>query len=182
MGKSTCAGLLRQRGIPVVDTDDLARDVVQPGQPALAEILHTFGNDMADPQGRLRREAMADHVFSNPDARRKLEAILHPRIRALWLAQVEDFRRAARPMAVVVIPLLFETGAESSFDAVVCVACTPSTQRERLAARGWSPEETARRIGAQLPVEEKLARSRFVIWTEGDLALHAAQVDRVFRP
>jgi D-glycero-D-manno-heptose 1,7-bisphosphate phosphatase len=179
MGKSACADLLRQRGIPVVDTDELARELVEPGQPALREILDAFGPEMADAEGCLRREALARLVFADGDARKKLEAVLHPRIRAAWIERVEGFRKAGAPLAVVVIPLLFETGAESDFDAVICLACSPATQQARLQSRGWSAEEICGRINSQLPVAEKMARSDFIIWSEGDLSAHAAQVDRI---
>jgi len=181
MGKSTCAKLLRGRGVPVVDTDDLARDVVEPGQPALAEIQKLFGPEMIGPDGRLRRDALARRVFADAHARRQLEAILHPQIRQLWQAQAERWRAANTPIAVVAIPLLFETKAEPEFDAVICVACSGSTQIERLKARGWSTEQIKQRISAQLPTEEKIARSNYVIWTEGSLEIHEAQLDRILR-
>jgi len=182
MGKSACAQFLRERAIPVIDTDDLARAVVEPGQPALSEIQKTFGHEMIGPDGRLRRDLLARRVFSDPDARHQLEAILHPRIRALWRAQVDQWRNEHRPKAVVAIPLLFETGTESQFDAVICVACSRATQMERLKARGWSAEQIDQRIRAQLPTEDKIARSNYVIWTEGPLEIHAAQLDRILNP
>jgi dephospho-CoA kinase len=179
MGKSTAAGFLRAREVPVVDTDELARELVQPGQPALAEILTTFGKDLLASDGRLRREELARVVFADPAARKKLEAILHPRIRERWLAQIEIWRGENRPLAVVVIPLLFETRVESQFDKIICIACSPVSQRERLLARGWTPEQIRRRIAAQMPVEQKIARSHFVVWTEGGLENHAQQLERI---
>src|SRR5690348_14854515 len=101
MGKSTCAQLLSARGIPVVDTDILARQVVEPGEVALAEIRQVFGPEMVDNQGRLRRDVLARRVFAHPQERRQLESILHPRIRALWQGQVESWRNQGRPLAVV---------------------------------------------------------------------------------
>lgn len=181
MGKSTAAALLRARGLPVVDTDELARELVEPGQPALAEIRAAFGPEVFDSQGCLRRDALARIVFADETRRRELERILHPRIREAWRAQVAAWRAAGRPGAVVVIPLLFETGVAGEFDATVCVACTAASQRERLLARGWSEEEIARRLAAQWPVERKLAEADFVVWTEGGLDLTAAQLDRILR-
>jgi len=182
MGKSACAQFLRARAIPVVDTDDLARTVVEPGHPALTEIQRLFGPEIIATDGRLRRDLLARRVFADPDSRHQLEAILHPRIRALWQAQVEQWRNQHQPKAAVAIPLLFETGAESQFDAVICVACSPTTQMERLKARGWSTEQIDQRIRAQLPTEEKIARSNYLIWTEGPLEIHAAQLDRILNP
>jgi dephospho-CoA kinase len=179
MGKSTAAEYLRTRGAFVADTDELARDLVQPGQPALAEIQAEFGKTIIAPDGRLRRDKLAEIVFADAAACRKLEAILHPRIREHWLARVETWRRENRPLAVVAIPLLFETNAESRFDRIVCVACSAPTQRERLLARGWTPEQIRQRLAAQWPVEQKISQADFVVWTEGALEAQAQQLDRI---
>ncbi len=179
MGKSTVAGWFEQRGLPVVDTDLVARQVVEPGQPALQAIRAQFGEGILDATGRLDRAAMARRVFSDPDARRALEAILHPRIREVWHREAEGWRAAGRPAGVVVIPLLFETDAGGDFDAVVCVACTAQSQQQRLTARGWSADMAAARVQAQWPVRRKMALASHVIWTEGSLQTAALQVDRV---
>src|SRR6266436_630162 len=181
MGKSTCAELLRARNLPVVDTDDLARTVVEPGQPALAEIRAAFGAQMIDKGGQLNRGELARAVFSDPAARKRLEGILHPRIRELWKAQAKEWQAQDHSLGVVVIPLLFETGAESELDATACLACSEATQRQRLSARGWSREQIDQRIRAQWPIEQKLAKSDFVIWTEAGLDVHAEQLDRILR-
>jgi dephospho-CoA kinase len=180
MGKSTAAAFFSQLGARVVDTDEIARQLVQPGQPALAEIKKQFGDKIISSAGELKRDELARLVFADAGARQKLEAILHPRIRAAWLAQVEIWRQEKCPLALVVIPLLFETAAENHFEKIICVACSPVAQRERLAARGWSPEQIRQRSAAQLPVEQKIARSHYVLWTEGKLESHAQQVSRVF--
>jgi len=180
MGKSTAAGFFLRHGARVVDTDGIARQLVQPGQPALAEIQNAFGQNFLAADGSLKRDQLARVVFADESARKKLEAILHPRIRETWLAQVEVWRNENCPLAVVVIPLLFETAAEGHFEKIICAACSPAAQRERLAARGWSPEQIRQRIAAQLPVAQKIARAHFVIWTEGALAAHAQQVALVF--
>ena len=179
MGKSTTARFLRERGAQIVDTDELARQLVQPGQPALAEIQAVFGKNIIAPNGELRRDELARIVFADAAARKKLEAILHPRIQERWLAQIEIWRRENRALAVVVIPLLFETRAESHFDKIICVACSAATQRDRLLERGWTLEQIEQRIAAQWPVEQKIARADFVVWTEGTLDAHAQQLDRI---
>jgi dephospho-CoA kinase len=179
MGKSACAQLLSARGVPIVDTDDLARRVVEPGQPALGEVVRLFGGEIVDANGRLRRRELARRVFADPAKRKELEDILHPRIRSLWLAQVEQWEREGRPLVVVVIPLLFETGAEKELDAVICVACSGKTQQKRLQVRGWPAEQIEQRIAAQWPVETKMLKSNYAIWTEGNLDVHAAQLDRI---
>jgi dephospho-CoA kinase len=179
MGKSTADKLLRDRGVPLVDTDLLAHELVEPGQASLAEILDAFGPEILKPEGRLDRAALAKRVFADPAARQRLEGILHPRIRAAWRAQFETWAAENRPLAVVVIPLLFETGAEAELDATICVACSASTQQTRLLARGWPPEQIQQRIRAQWPIEKKIADSNYVIWTEAGLDVHAAQLTRV---
>lgn len=179
MGKSTTADFLRASGVAVIDTDLVARQVVEPGQPALEEIRNQFGAEFIDSDGRLRRERMAQAVFAESAARQRLEAILHPRIREAWQAQVENWRRENISLGAVIIPLLYETQAEAAFGAIVCVACSTATQQQRLAARGWDAQQSARRIAAQMPTEKKMARADFVIWTEGTLEAHRAQVEKV---
>src|SRR5262245_10202465 len=129
MGKSTVAKLVAGSGVAVVDTDDLARKVVQPGEAALEEVKREFGDSVFNTLGELDREALAAVVFSDEVARKRLEAILHPRIQRLWQAELATWRSEGRKQACVVIPLLFETRAESEFDTVVCIACSAATQR-----------------------------------------------------
>jgi dephospho-CoA kinase len=179
MGKSTAADFLRARGAQVVDTDELARQLVEPGQPALAEIQTQFGENLVAANGQLRRDELARIVFADNAARRKLEAILHPRIRERWLAQTETWRKQNCKLAVVVIPLLFETQAESHFDKIICAACSAANQQKRLLERGWTPEQIRQRIAAQMPVEQKIARADFVVWTDGDLDAHTRQLERI---
>lgn len=181
MGKSTSAALLKERGHAVVDTDDLARQVVEPGQPALAEVARTFGETVIGPDGRLRRDEMAKLVFSDDDRRRQLEEILHPPIRERWLGQAEVWRREGRALGVVVIPLLFETDAAAEFEGIICVACSTESQHQRLSARGWSPEQIQQRVAAQWPVQKKMDLSHFLIWTEPGLDIHAAQLDCIVK-
>ena len=180
MGKSAAAEWLGRQGVSVVDTDELARQVVEPGQPALAEIQRTFGNGVVGPDGQLRRQALARLVFSDPIARHRLETITHPRIRELWLGRMAEWRSEGRPVAVVVIPLLFETGSEAALDATVCVACSAATQQQRLHERDWTPAVIRQRLAAQWPIERKIAKADFLVWTEGSLEVLAKQLDRIF--
>ena len=179
MGKSTTARLMEEQGLPVVDTDQIAREIVGPGQAALEEIKQAFGPEMIGADGLLRRDELARHVFADTSARQQLEAITHPRIRRAWLNQVEAWRAEGRPRCAVVIPLLFETNAAAQFDAILCVACTPTTQRQRLRARDWSAEQIEQRIAAQWPIEKKMTLSHFVIWTEAGLEVHREQLGRI---
>jgi dephospho-CoA kinase len=179
MGKSTAARMLRTHGVQVVDTDDLARRLVEPGQSALAEIKEVFGDEVISSDGGLNRGELARIVFADIAARRKIEAILHPRIRQSWLAQVELWRRGDCRLAAVVIPLLFETQAASQFDKVICVACSAANQQQRLSGRDWTATQIRQRIAAQMPVEQKINRADFIVWTDGDLVAHAQQIERI---
>ena len=178
MGKSTAARLLAKRGLPVVDSDDLAREVVAPGQPALEEIAEIFGAEFIV-DGKLDRQRMAGEVFGDDAARARLEAIIHPRVRELWQGRIEQWRANEVPVGVVVIPLLFEVGAETEMDAVVCLACTANTQRDRLRARGWDAAQISARIGAQMDIARKMELADHVLWNEGTLDALAAQLQRI---
>ena len=179
MGKSTTTAFLRERRVPVIDTDDIARQLVAPGQPALQEILNRFGRDLLDNQGQLRRAALAERVFPNPARLRELESILHPPIRERWQAQIAGWQTGGAPLGAVVIPLLFETGSEPGFDFVLCLACSAATQHERLRARGWSNTQITQRLSRQWPVSKKIAKADFVIWTDVPTAVHRKQLDSI---
>jgi dephospho-CoA kinase len=181
MGKSAVAELLAACQVPVADTDLIARQVVEPGQPALVEIRERFGSEVFEADGRLHRAKLAQRIFSDREERAALERILHPRIRAAWRAQAHQWQAVGARLGWVVIPLLFETGAEAEFDRTLCVACTSNTQEQRLLARGWTPKAIHQRIEAQWPVETKLARADYLVWTEGSLEITAAQVARIIK-
>ena len=169
MGKSTAARLLKKAGLPVVDSDDLAREVVQPGTDALAEIAAEFGEGFLNTDGSMNRVKMASTVFQDDAARKRLEAIIHPRVRVGWEKQIEQWREQELPMGVVVIPLLFEVGLQDSFDAVLCVASTANTQRARLRERNWSDDQIADRIASQMDIAQKMNLADHVLWNEGTL-------------
>lgn len=179
MGKSAATQILSEHAVPFADTDMLARRVVEPGQPALEEIKQVFGNDVIAADGQLRRDELARIAFSDPGARHKLESLTHPRIRELWKEQVDLWRAQQKAIGIVVIPLLFEIGAEKEFDAAICVACSSATQRKRLNQRGWTPEQITQRIAAQLPIDKKIAKADFVVWSEGSLDVLAAQLNLI---
>lgn len=181
MGKSTAGKILQEKGFPVADTDAIAHELVQPNQPALAEIVAQFGAHLLDSDGRLRRDELAKIAFADDEARRRLEAILHPPIRERWRADVKRWRASAHKFGFVLIPLLFETNAASEFDATLCVACSKDAQQTRLIARGWTFEHLQRRIAAQWPVEKKMDASTFVIWTDTTVAVHADQISHILQ-
>lgn len=179
MGKSAIASYLVELGWKVLDTDQLARDLVKPGERALEEIRAVFGAEVLKPDGSLDRVRLAQRVFKDTPARARLEGILHPKIREKWLAETDQWDREGELQAVVVIPLLYETEAERAVDRVICVGCSWATQHKRLLERGWGDEEIQGRIRAQWPVEKKMDRSDFVIWTECSIEKSREQLRRV---
>jgi len=182
-GKSTVAGLFAQAGARVICADQLARDVVAPGSPALKEIAHAFGAKFIAADGTLDRAQMAARVFAEPAARKRLEGILHPRIRERF-QQLAAAIAAEDPAAVIVYdaPVLIEAGAHAAMDRVVVVAADEKTQVRRLATRdGMSQENALARIRAQMPLAEKLAHADHVL--DGGLPLErvTAQVRELMR-
>lgn len=163
----------------MIDTDDIARELVKPGTNGLKDIEAAFGSKYITELGELRRQALAELVFSDSNARSKLEAILHPQVRLVWLERVSQWRSEKRPVGVVIIPLLFETSAQGEFDATISVVCGRRTQNARLSERGWTGIEIERRIASQLSSDEKAARADFVVWSEGTLSTHRKQLDRI---
>ena len=153
MGKSTVAKLIEEMGVPVVDSDVLARKVVEPGEYALTEITAQFGDEYLDAEGGLDREKMARLVFEFESERLRLEAIIHPRVREEWQDQMVDWRVQEIPVGVVVIPLLYEVDLGDEFDGVLCVACTANTQRERLRERELERATLGPATGEALTVE-----------------------------
>lgn len=183
-GKSVVADDFRAAQVPVIDTDDIARQVVAPGQPAWRRIREVFGPDYFLPDGALDRAVLARHVFADPEARRQLEAITHPAI----FAEVDRCLAALHatspppPLIVVVVPLLFEVGAQDRFDVVVVVDATREQQRARLIHhRGATPEEADSRLAAQWSPDEKRARADYIIDNSGTLAATHAQVHALIR-
>lgn len=167
-GKSSVARVWRDAGVPVVEADRLAREAVEPGSEGLREVVDAFGEEVLGPDGALDRERMRAIVFDDPDARRRLEAIVHPRVRARREAWLSAVREAASPVAVAEIPLLFETGMEDEFDVVVVVDASVEERIRRMRADRGIDEAGARRImEAQMPAEEKRRRADIVIENDG---------------
>ena len=179
MGKSTAARLLKKVGLPVVDSDDLAREAVQPSTEGLAEIADEFGEGFLKADGSLDRDKMASTVFQDEAARKRLEAIIHPRVRTVWKKQIDQWREQKRPVGVVVIPLLFEVDLQDSFDAVLCVACTANTQRARLRERNWDDAQITARTAAQMDITQKMDLADHVLWNEGAPELLMDQMKEV---
>ncbi len=166
-GKSRCLSVLRALGVPTIDADQLAREVVAPGTPGLHAIVDRFGGAVLAPDGTLNREALGALVFVDTLARHDLEAIIHPRV---YAAITEWFATLDAPAGVADIPLLYETDRAGDFDIVMVAACTPAQQIERLMERsGLSADAARHRIAAQLPLADKVARADYVIDTSGTL-------------
>ena len=176
-GKSTVARLLRARGIPVVDADQIAREVVRPGTPALREIAARFPAAIA-PDGSLDRKALAGVVFANPQERRALNAILHPRIAEEVARRMGELAAQGHPVAVYEAALIVENGLTSGLAGLIVVDAPEDVQIARLRLRDNMSEEEARaRIGAQLPAAEKRHHATVVIENRGSEAELAGQVD-----
>jgi dephospho-CoA kinase len=180
-GKSTVARMLAELGAPVVDADQLARDVVAPGQPALAELADAFGRDVLLPDGTLDRKRVGTLVFADAEKRRRLNAITHPRIAAATQARLAELRQREVPVAIYEAALLVENGVHRGLDGLIVVACDEATQLERLVARdGLSLDEARARLAAQAPLADKLAAATWVIDTSGPLAETRKQIGRVW--
>ncbi len=179
MGKSTVGTLFQNLGVPVVDTDVIARQIVELGQPSLTEIVAAFGPSILLPDGRLDRSALARVVFSDAKRREALESILHPRIAMQWREEVGRWRERQVPAGVVIIPLLHETDSAPFFEHVVCVGCSVESQFVRLQKRGWSESDIEARIAAQWSAVKKADVSDFLIWTDVSLDLVGHQVRRI---
>ncbi len=178
-GKSTVSAILDELGAVVIDADLLAREVVAPGTDGLAAVVEKFGPDVLGPDGALDRPRMGALVFADPERRKALEAIIHPRVRA----RAAEIEASAPPGAVVVhdIPLLAETGQAASFDAVVVVDVPVEVQVDRMVRmRGMRPEDARARVGAQASREERLAIATYVIDNTGTLEELREQVEAVY--
>jgi dephospho-CoA kinase len=182
-GKSTVDALLRELGAEIVDADVLAREVVEPGEPALAEIAAEFGPSVIGPDGRLDRKALGAVVFADPERRRRLEAITHPRMRErlqrrLEALTAENFHGLVFYDAAVLI----ESGSHHAMDRIVVVVTDEATQIARLMVRdGIDREEALRKIRSQIPLAEKAKLADYVVDNSGDRATTEAEVRRVFQ-
>ena len=180
-GKSGVLRRLAARGIPVIDADVLAREVVAPGTAGHAAVVERFGTTMVSADGALDRRALGAIVFADAGARADLEAIIHPAVyRAItdWFASLPG----GTAVAVADIPLLFETGHAGDFDRIVVAACSPDEQIRRVMARdGVSRADAEARLAAQWPIGQKVALADHVIWTTGTFEETDAKVDELLQ-
>lgn len=178
-GKSTVASMLLRKGAPLVDADVIAREVVEPGSPVLSRVAERFGSDILLPDGSLNRKKLGAIVFADPAQRKALESLLHPPIRALMKERMALLERQHPDKPVIVdVPLLYESGLEAMFDAVMVVYVPAELQRERLKQRdGLTEEQAEQRLAAQLPIDEKRRRADIVIDNAGTLQETQRQID-----
>jgi dephospho-CoA kinase len=173
--------MFAQLGADVIDADQLAREVVEPGQPALEEIAATFGQDLLLPDGRLNRGKLAEIIFTDNSARAKLDAITHPRIRERMEADVAT-KGSGPGVLILDIPLLYENARADSVEKVIVVWVDPQTQLRRLGERdGLTVEAARQRIAAQMPLDAKRARADEVIDNSGSRDNTRRQVEVIYR-
>jgi dephospho-CoA kinase len=179
-GKSTVASILRRLGAAIVNADELAREVVEPEQDAWKEIIETFGHDILRADKTLDRKKLRTLVFDRPEARKKLEAIIHPRVRALAERRINALKAAGSPVIVYEVPLLFEGQIHLWLRPVILVACDVRTQKKRLLERDQLTEsEAEKHIASQMSLEEKRKLADYVIENNGSLADLEQQVRSV---
>ncbi len=182
-GKSTVAKLLTERGAKLIDLDKIAREVVEPGQPALHAIAERFGQAVLQPDGSLDRKKLGAVVFSDLEERKALEAITHPAIRAVMKERMARYEAEEPDRLVVVdVPLLFESKLESYFEQVMVVYVPRETQLRRLIERdALTPEEAEKRLATQMDIEEKKRRADILIHNTGTPEDTDRQIDRFWR-
>lgn len=182
-GKSTVADMLVRRGAVLIDADRIAREVVEPGEPALLEIAGLFGQAMLNGNGSLNRKALGAVVFADTDKRKQLEAILHPRIRQKLMERMESSELASPDRLVVVdVPLLFESHMQSLFQEIMLVYVPADVQLNRLMTRDkLSKEEAGLRLAAQWPIDDKKNQADVVIDNSGDTARTEQQINHYWR-
>jgi dephospho-CoA kinase len=179
-GKSTVAARFRERGLPVIDADELAREVVAKGSPGLGEIVAFLGPEVLDAEGGLDRKRVAAIVFNDADARRRLNAITHPRVAALAVERSQAFEATGEPLACYEVPLLVEAGLAAILRPLVVVTADVGTQLARAMARDSASEaEISARIAAQMPLEKKAELADFVIENSGSIEATRSRADEV---
>ncbi|MES1172704.1 MAG: dephospho-CoA kinase [Myxococcales bacterium] len=180
-GKSTVAKRLRARGLSVVNADELSREAVSTGSTGLARIEEYFGPSVLRENGELNRARLGEIVFSDPEARSALDAIVHPIVRRLAAEHFHAIASTGEPLACYEVPLLYEVGLGEIYRPVVVVTASLEQRKRHLAARdGFNEAQIAARIAAQMPLDEKARRADYVIENSGSLAELDAATDAVF--
>lgn len=182
-GKTAVSRVLGEEGAYIIDADQIARELVQPHKPAWNELVRAFGKEILQEDGSIHRRKLADKVFTDPEQRKVLNQILHPRIKEEMDRRTKEIGQKD-PEAIVVIdaPLLVELGVYRKVDQLIVITSTQMQQMERLKERdGRSPEEALRLFSSQMPVEEKVKLADFVIRNEGSLEETKKRAKEVFK-
>lgn len=179
-GKSTVAALLAQRGWQIVDADAIARDIVEPGKPALVHLAKAFGSDIIGDNGELRRSVLAERAFVDSEHTELLNSITHPAIEEETQRRFAAARAAGVAFLVYDMPLLVDKGLDKDMDVVIVVDVAPSTRIRRLVDfRGLKEDDARRRIAAQVPDAERLAAADYVVDNNGELVQLKPQVEEI---
>lgn len=179
-GKSTVSAMLKRKGFPIVDADEIARQVVEPGSPVLTEISQAFGQGVLQADGSLNREKLGELIFNDKEKRLQLNGIIHPAIRKEMLRQKEEWLARGARTVIMDIPLLFESKLQSLVDKIIVVSVTPEVQKERLIARNvLSEEEADARIQSQMPVKEKEKEADAVLYNNHTVEQTEEQLERL---
>ena len=181
-GKSVVAEFFRERGARIIDTDRIAREVVEPGKPALSELTQYFGQEVISPDGTLNREGLRNRIIRDRVLREKLNSIIHPRVKAVMAERISAFSREKDGMPVIVdVPLLYEVGWERLFRDVILAYAPVSIQIRRLMERDKLDRRTAElTIASQMSIDEKRSRAKYIIDNSGTLEHTRVQVERLF--
>ena len=178
-GKSLFSRCLQRMGAETLDADDVVHRLEAPGGAVVPELVRLFGDSVLDRQGGINRIMLAERVFADADARAKLNAVIHPLVRNVFLDWGAESGDALR---VAVIPLLFEAGWAGDWDVIICLASSEALQLERLMRdRGLTEEQARARVAAQMPVAEKAARAHLVVHNDADAETLAKEAENVFR-
>lgn len=181
-GKTTISKYLKTKGIPVLDADEYARKVVEPGTPGLTDIVNTFGKQVLQSDGSLNRKLLGQIIFNDMTARQKLNDITHPRIQQMMTDELQKLAKGKTPLVILDIPLLLENHNIAGADSIMVVTVPESIQLNRLMQRNnLTKEEAQRRIDAQMPLSEKEKLADFIVDNSGTIANTLTQVDKVIQ-
>lgn len=181
-GKTTISNYLKTKRIPVLDADEYARKVVEPGTPGLTDIVNTFGKQVLQSDGSLNRKLLGQIIFNDMTARQKLNDITHPRIQQMMTDELQKLAKDKTPLVILDIPLLLENHNIAGADAIMVVTVPESIQLNRLMQRNnLTKEEAQRRIDAQMPLSEKEKLADFIVDNSGTIANTLTQVDKVIQ-
>lgn len=181
-GKTTISNYLKTKEIPVLDADEYARKVVEPGTSGLTDIVNTFGKQVLQSDGSLNRKLLGQIIFNDMTARQKLNDITHPRIQQMMTDELQKLAKDKTPLVILDIPLLLENHNIAGADAIMVVTVPESIQLNRLMQRNnLTKEEAQRRIDAQMPLSEKEKLADFIVDNSGTIANTLTQVDKVIQ-